>query len=86
MSKTLDILAPAVLKWQPMTANTTVLAPEIRDGLQALMGKLGVAQAARFLEVSRPTLERAAGGLTVQRCTAKALRAKVEEREKASAP
>ena len=65
-----------------MTANTTVLAPEVRDGLRAIMDKLGVAQAARYLEVSRPTLERAEGGMRVQRCTAKALRAKVEERTK----
>ena len=68
-----------------MPANTTVLPPEIRDGLRAMMTRLGVAQAARYLQVSRPTLERAEGGLSVQRCTAVALKAAVAERGHAPA-
>ena len=64
-----------------MTANTVIVPQATRDGLHSMMKSLGVARAAQILGVARQTLERAEGGLKVQRGTASMLTQLMEARE-----
>jgi hypothetical protein len=52
-----------------------------QERLRALMGAKGIVRAAQILGVCRHTLERAAGGLTVQRGSAAMLGQKIAARD-----
>jgi hypothetical protein len=60
--------------------NTEAIPDPQRAHANALMEKVGIEQARRFLGISRHALERAAGGLTVQKGTAFYLTAKLAQR------
>lgn len=66
-----------------MTSNTVTVPLDHQERLRALMGAKGIVRAAQILGVCRHTLERAAGGLTVQRGSASMLGQKIAERDKA---
>lgn len=63
----------------PRNSNVT-LPQEQRDHANRLMKAVGVEQARRFLKVNRHTLERAAGGLTIQLATRDALIERLAQR------
>ena len=63
--------------------NDTEMSPEHQGRLKALIATQGTCQAARHLGLSRPALERAAGGLRIHRGTAILLTAQLAERDAA---
>ena len=63
-----------------MPTNTTILEPEFRSRLLVFMREKGTERAAHFMDVSAPTLDRAAHGMAVLRGTAALLRLKLAER------
>jgi len=55
--------------------STTILAPAEQARVRAIMTAHGIRRATAIVGVSRHAMERAAGGLTIQRGTAALLRA-----------
>ena len=63
--------------------NDTVMEPQHQARLKTLIDAQGTCQAARHLGLSRPALERAAGGLRIHRGTAALLTQQIAERDAA---
>jgi hypothetical protein len=63
--------------------NTVVIPTSNQERIRVLMKIKGVARSAELLGVCRHTLERAAGGLTVQRGSEALLAVKLAERDAA---
>jgi len=61
--------------------NDTEMSPEHQTRLKALIEAQGTCQAARHLGLSRPALERAAGGLRIHRGTALLLAHQIAARD-----
>lgn len=61
--------------------NDTVMEPGHQGRLKAIIEAQGTCQAAKHLGLSRPALERAAGGLRIHRGTAALLTQKIAERD-----
>jgi len=67
-----------------MSKNTVIANKELRYGLTQMMGEKGIKRAAELLTVSRQTIERAAGGLTIQRGSELLLMQRMAERGRAT--
>ena len=49
-----------------MPRNTCIANKELRYAITKMMGEFGIKRTAELLDMSRQTIERAAGGLTIQ--------------------
>jgi hypothetical protein len=65
-----------------MPANTCIANKELRYELLQMMGLKGIKRTAELLGMSRQTIERAAGGLTIQSGSELLLMKKMAERGK----